>query len=319
MGTLGPARLTPAIRAAAIRLRIDSATAEVLRAFAHAGVEAVLLKGASNRAWLEESSSEGRWYADCDLLVRPSDAKAARQELAALGFVPDFEVEEMPAWWRDHSLVWSRAVDGAVIDLHRSLPGVGVDDERAWALLSSDTNPIAVAGYPARAPAIPARALHLALHAAHHGSRWAMGLEDLSRAVERSPEIWRQAAELARALDAMPALVAGLRLVPSGRSLIERLGLSAEARMETALADDVSRAPALTLARFAHAGDVRTRAAIVRHKLIPPATFMRHWSPLARRGRLGLFLAYAWRPLWVLSRLPAAMRGWRKGRNFKPA
>ncbi len=41
-----------AVRAAAARLRIDSATAEVFRTLDAAAVESILLKGASNRQWL---------------------------------------------------------------------------------------------------------------------------------------------------------------------------------------------------------------------------------------------------------------------------
>jgi hypothetical protein len=47
---------------------------------------------------------------------------------------------------------------------------------------------------------------------------------------------------------------------------------------------------------------MRDRARLVGHKLAPPATFMRKWSPLERRGPLGLAAAYVWRPFWILSR-----------------
>ena len=33
---------------------------------------------------------------------------------------------------------------------------------------------------------------------------------------------------------------------------------------------------------------------------LPPVSFIRAWSPLATRGRVGLVAAYAYRPLWVL-------------------
>jgi hypothetical protein len=51
------------------------------------------------------------------------------------------------------------------------------------------------------------------------------------------------------------------------------------------------------------------------HKLVPPATFMRKWSRLARRGRIGLLLAYLWRPLWLVGRTPRAMAQWRQARR----
>ena len=59
-----------------------------------------------------------------------------------------------------------------------------------------------------------------------------------------------------------------------------------------------------------HAGSLRTRLSMIWHKLFPPVTFLRHWSPLARRGRLGTLIAYAWRPMWVMVRALAAVRAW---------
>lgn len=315
MAASDPASLTLAVRAAAARLRIDSATAEVLRAFDAAGVQTILLKGASSRQWLERAPGEARWYADCDLLVRPEDHEAAARVLNGLGFIADLDAGKMPAWWREHDLSWRRRDDEAIIDLHRTLPGLGVDDARAWALLSADAHQIVVGGYAAQAPAIPARAMHLALHAAHHGPNWSMGLGDLERALERADEdTWGAAAALADRLDATPAFVAGLRTVPAGRALVERLGLESAPALQTALLGERSRAPAVTIERLVRADSLRKRLSMTWRKLIPPVTFMRHWSPLARRGRLGLLLAYLWRPVWVLVRAPAAVAAWRRAR-----
>jgi hypothetical protein len=60
---------------------------------------------------------------------------------------------------------------------------------------------------------------------------------------------------------------------------------------------------------------MRDRARLVGHKLAPPATFMRKWSPLERRGPLGLAAAYVWRPFWILSRTPHALRAWARART----
>ena len=304
------------MRAAAARLRIDSATAEVLRAFDAEGISSVVLKGASNRQWLEDSASDGRWYADCDLLVRPDDHEAVTRVLRGLGFVSGLDPTTMPAWWREHDHSWRRDQDHEIIDIHTTLPGVGVDDDRAWTLLSAGSEEIPVGGYRARALAIPARALHLALHAAHHGPGWVMGFADLERALEQCAEVtWTAAAALANQLGATPAFLAGLSLVPAGRALAERLGVVAAPSLDVLLVGDRARSPALTLERFARADDWRTCLSIVRHKLFPPPTFMRHWSPLARRGRLGLVIAYVRRLLWVLTHLPAAVRSWRRARR----
>jgi hypothetical protein len=50
-------------------------------------------------------------------------------------------------------------------------------------------------------------------------------------------------------------------------------------------------------------------------KTFPPPAFMRAWSPLARRGALGLALAYAWRPVWLVVHSGAAVRAWRRARR----
>ena len=41
---------------------------------------------------------------------------------------------------------------------------------------------------------------------------------------------------------------------------------------------------------------------------------MRWWSPLARRGRLGLALAYPWRIAYLLRQTGPGIRAWRKAR-----
>ena len=43
-------------------------------------------------------------------------------------------------------------------------------------------------------------------------------------------------------------------------------------------------------------------------ELFPQPEYMRWWSPLARRGKLGLTIAYIWRPLWAIGQVPGALR-----------
>jgi len=45
------------------------------------------------------------------------------------------------------------------------------------------------------------------------------------------------------------------------------------------------------------------------------ADFMRWWSPLARRGRLGLTVSFLWRPLWFLGHAGPAYLAWRRARR----
>jgi hypothetical protein len=306
--------MRPAVHVAASRLRIDSATAQVVRALDAVGVQSILLKGASNRRWLGTAAERG--YADCDLLIAPEDREMAERVLSSLGFKAELDVARMPPWWREHGVAWVRDADLAVIDVHRTLPGVGVDDRRAWQLLSTGTEEIIIGGYPTRALAVPARAMHVALHAAHHGPSDSTGVGELSRALERADVgTWREATALAQELGALDAFLAGLRIVPAGRHVAAQLGIDANPSLEIALVGEASRASALTLERFVHAGSVRTRLSMIRYKLVPPDTFIRRWSPLAQRGVIGLMIAYAWRPVWVLIRVPAAVRTWRKARR----
>jgi hypothetical protein len=301
-----------AAEAAAQRLRIDYASAEVLRAFQERGIQAVLLKGAAIVRWLYEPS-ERRAYADCDLLVSPDSTAAAGEILSRLGFEPELEVAEMPAWWLEHGVEWLRASDGAAIDLHRTLAGARATPERVWTVLSHQVQPIEIAGFTAQSLDLPGIVLHLALHVAQHGGI-GRHVRELELAVIRADEAtWRAVADLAREIDAGAALVTGLRLAPSGAALADRLDVPAASSVEVHLrAQGVAHG--LTVARFAEAGSVE-RLAIVRHKVVPPATFMRKWSPLARRGRLGLAAAYLWRPVWLLSRTPRALREWRSAKR----
>jgi hypothetical protein len=208
-----------------------------------------------------------------------------------------------------------RADDGAIVDLHQTLPGVGVDAEQLWLTLSADVDEIDVAGFPATTLTIPGRALHLALHAAQHGVGWPHVTAELERALSTTdPAVWRAAGELAQTLDAVPAFAAGLRTTAAGRTLASTLDLPADRSVEVALRASSPPPVALGFDQLARAPDWRARLRIMRHKVAPPATFVRAWSPLARRGRVGLVLAYAWRPLWLLRSAPAGFRAWRAAR-----
>jgi hypothetical protein len=304
-----PGGLKPGVGAAAQRLRIDYVTAEVLRALDAAGVPSILLKGASVVRWLYEPD-EPRAYGDCDLLVPAGGFDAAAGVLAELGFEAELDEEAMPDWWREHGLAWFRPNDRAAVDLHRTLPGVQVDARRLWDTLAATTESVVVGGSPARTLAPPGRAMHVALHAAQHGDEMRQPLADLERALQRADEeTWRQAAELAAALGATAALATGLRLLTSGAALADRLGLESDRSSEVALRAEAA-AEALTVERVFRARGFRGRLSIIRHKLAPPPTFMRKWSPLARRNRLGLVAAYVWRPIWIMIRAPSAVRAW---------
>ncbi len=310
MGTAKRRGLNPFAVPAAGNLRVDHMTAEVLRVFEHAGVASILLKGPSTVRWLYPN--EPRRYQDCDLLVSPATRVDAGEALRGLGFVPKIEESRMPGWWHEHAVHWLHPEWPATLDVHHTLTGVGVGDTQLWGVLSTNSEVMLVGGFPASVLSLPGRALHVTLHAAQHAGE----LRDLTRALARAgEEQWRAAARLADELDATAAFSAGLRLVPQGEELAARLDLPAPRSVEAALRTTGAPPQAFTVERFARASGPRERLAMVRHKLLPPPTYMRHWSTRARGGRLALLVAYGQRMGWVARKTPRAICAWRRARR----
>lgn len=306
-------RRVAALSAAALRLRVDYAAAEAIRALAERDIACILLKGASITRWLYEPE-DGRAYADCDLLVRPGEFEVAVDTLRTLGYEPELDEAHMPSWWREHALSAVRQKDGVAIDLHRNLPGTSVTDERLWSTLSAKTDTLVLGDVPTQVLTAPARALHAALHAAQH-SGLPRDLDVLTRAIDVMDDSgWRAAAELAAALGAIAAFRRGLCFLPAGAALADRLGLEASSSIDVELRA-INAPEALTVAQLMGTRGLAARMSLVRHKLAPPATFMRKWSPVAAHGRFGLALAYAWRPLWVVTRVPRAVQAWSRARQ----
>jgi hypothetical protein len=299
--------VSQAAQIAANNLRIDHATVRVLGAFDQAGVPSILLKGPSVARWLFESSP--RHYRDCDLLVPPGAIDNAERVLGRLGFRPKLERQRMPAWWQEHAVTWLG--DEPLVDLHTTLVGVGVGQERLWEVLSARTETMVVGGFSATVLSPAGRALHVVLHAAQDG----FDKGDVRQAVFRLDEqTWNEAAALARELDATPAFAAGLRLLPEGRALAERLALSETASVELALRG-AGPPEALTFDKLSRASGLRERVAIATRKLFPPPTFVRHWAGLENPSRFRLLLAYGQRLVWVARKAPAAFRAWWSARR----
>jgi hypothetical protein len=290
----------------------DRVTAEVVEAFRAAGIRSILLKGPAVARWLYDDDAL-RPYLDCDLLVSPADFHRAEGILADLGFHRE-GIDTIPHDWPKHARPWSRG-DGGNVDLHRTLPGVGVDDASLWGILSSRTVPMNVGGAALEVLDLPGRALVLALHAAKDGHRVGKVRHDLGHAVERvEPETWEVASGIANRLDSLGMFAAGLRLLPAGREVAERLNLPSEVPMAAALRRGGGAPFAVGIEWLSTARGFRRKVGVVTRKLFPPPGFMRAWTPLARRGPLGLAAAYLWRPFWVLWRAGPAIRAWRRAR-----
>ena len=310
-----PKRPVPSARAVAVRtLAVDATTVEVLRAFHVAGVRSILLKGPILQRELHRDGSR-RGYSDTDLLVAPADLDRAEGALAGLGFSLAMDHRDHPGVSEPHAQDWERS-GRATLDLHWRIPGVGVPAERAWDVLAGQTTPIAIGDTVGESLSRSGIAMLVALHAAHHGTTFEKPLRDLERALDQiDTDTWAEAARLAAMLDADEAFAAGLRLAHAGEQLAADLHLPAVGSPRRKLMAGDQPPGSLGILRILEARTARARARTVRAELIPAPAFMRAASPLARRGRLGLVLAYLGRPVARTWQLPAAIRAVRWSRR----
>jgi Uncharacterised nucleotidyltransferase len=298
---------TPAA-AVARRLVLEAATAEVAGALAADGIRSVLLKGPAVARWLY-AEDPTRSSVDVDLLVAREKSSAAGSTLKRLGF--------RRAHASGHAEVWGRQRDGVVVDLHSSLVGIP-PGAPAWEVLSASTEEMQIGGRGIVVLSPPARAFHVVLHAAQHGVNDERSVTDLDRALARvGADEWQEAAALARKLDAEDAFAAGLRLLPHGQEEAAQLGLSERRSLETAVRAEGAPAGVLGIYRFVKTPGIRPRLRLLADEVFPSPGFLRAVSPLARKGRVGLLAAYAWRPFWLLSRLGPAYRAWRRARTVR--
>lgn len=292
-----------------MELRIVEAAA----ALSDAGIRSVVLKGPSIGRWLYDTTQE-RSYGDSDLLVAPGEIHAAEKVIGALGYRRRGEALAGDRPW--DALYWMRPRDGAALDLHRTLTGIEVSPETAWIVLSAETEVVTLRGEDIEVLNQPARALHLALHAADHGFTSDRPLKELALALGTLPEdLWREAADLAVKLEATAAFAAGLRMLPEGGELAARLGLPTNDSVEAALRASPATRHALGLQWLLQTKGPGAKASLLVRKLAPPPTYMRAWSRLAQKGSPGLVLAYAWRPLYLVLEAPSTIHSWWRARR----
>lgn len=196
-----------------------------------------------------------------------------------------------------------------MVDLHCQLPGLDGDPDAIWGRLAASAERQVIAGVELRVPDRDTVLLHVVLHAAHHAN--VVGgkpLEDLRRALALVEEAeWSSALELARAYRGVPAFAAGLRLLPEGRDLARRLGLGEVRSFQHEIRrEDNVIAEELYALLSADTG-VGQKLMIAASDIFPRPDYMRWWSPLARRGKLGLAGAYLWRTIWIIGQAPAAI------------
>jgi hypothetical protein len=291
-------------------LAVDAVTAEVVTALDAAGVESLLLKGPSIARWLYRDPAD-RPYVDSDLLVEPVRLGAAQEVLRRRGFRPEFGPLPHVGMESAPSYPWRRG--RFVVDLHETLPGATADPERTWSVLRAGRAKQPVGRREVAVLGEPARLVHIALHAAHHGPRVPQPLEDLRRALELvHRDRWHEAVALATAMGASEPFVAGIAMLPQGRAVGARLGLVDDLAAVGEL--EWRRTPvAAGIMRLEAAPGLAAKLATLRDELFPSPEFMRWWNPLARRSRRGLAAAYAWRWAYLLRQVPAALRALRRG------
>jgi Uncharacterised nucleotidyltransferase len=306
--------LAPGLRALAVRmLLIDRLTAEIAGGFEAEGIETIVLKGPALAAWLYPG--ELRPYGDSDLMVAPRDWEGAVALLRRQGFSDHLGPMAHPRMESFASTAFLRGDDN--VDLHCALHGLGGDIEAIWETLLAGADRQPIGGRELRILGRPALLLHVALHASHHVE--GKPLEDLRRALARAPESqWQAALELAERFDGVQAFASGLRLVPEGLALARRLGVEQDRSVKYDLRrEGVPTAEALH-DLFGGGHSPGEAIATVARELVPRPAFMRWWTPLARRGPLGLALSYPWRWVWLTLHLPrgllAVLRARRRGR-----
>jgi hypothetical protein len=283
---------------------VDVLTAEVADAFDREGIETLVLKGPVLAKWLYPD--EVRPYADSDLMVAPESWTRAVGVLERLGFVEYLPWMPTPLSMDIGRTTFNR--DGGIVDLHRQLPELDGDPHAIWGCLSAGAERQVIGGIELRVPDRDTVLLHVVLHAAQHANLVdSRTLEDLRRALARVEESkWSSALELAHAYRGVPAFAAGLRLLPEGRHLARRLGfgevrsLQHEIRREDVIAEEL-------YALFSVSAGTGRKLAIAASRSFPGPDYMRLWSPLARRGKLGLAAAYVWRAMWVIARTLSAI------------
>jgi len=286
--------------------------ADVVSALRDAGIESILLKGASFDRWLYDPDAP-RIYSDVDLLIDRRELHRVAAVLSEIGFAqPQAELRPTHT---DHATVWRREPDRLEVDLHHRMVGVPAAVD-AWQVLPSETETMQIGGRELRVLNPAARAVHIALHAAEHGVQGEKSLFDLERALQRLPEpTWRSAAAVAARLEATEAFAAGLRLLPEGGALALRLGLPEDRSVETVMWNQSVPYSSWFVNRLANTPGVAAKLRLLARRVAPEPEFMRAWYPVARRGPIGLALSYGWRLLWLAAHVAPAVAAWLRARR----
>jgi hypothetical protein len=268
--------------------------AEVAYLLRQADVPVLHIKGPTVALWLYEEGE--RPWGDVDILVPPSRIDDALAALQRAGFT-----ERFPGVNRhtttDHAITLVHNVrgdprsSGAEVDVHDRFEGIGADADRAFEVLWRRREPYQLAHIDVWFPDLSTRALLVALNTArsdHAGPR-----EDLARLVRTmGQEGWQDVVWLARRLDALPALRAGLEIDAAGGEVVARIGLTGvEVSPEWQLRRAHAPRTALRLEELGRLAPSRRPGAVLRW-LFPAPGIIRMRDPAARGSNLRLAAGY---------------------------
>jgi hypothetical protein len=194
-----------------------------------------------------------------------------------------------------------------------------VAGEKIWESVGEDTEWWEVAGTAVEVPGVVARTLNAVLNLYPQEVPSSQGAEDLGRAIQRVPlDVWSEAAGLADRLGVGAEMGAKLRLIPTGVSLAQRLGLPDEEPERLFLVRSYASGPVLGMAHLESLPTAMSKVQYALDIFLPPANFLRSRWGFARRGTSGLTVGYvAWmvfclaRGLWAVKRF-LSLRGERR-------
>jgi len=293
-------------------LLLDAAAARAIALLEAHGVAAILLKGAVTASWLYKD--DVRHYRDVDILVDPAQRERAVEVLKTIGYkhwmAGADQVEYGP---NEVDLI---GPNRTCIDLHHTLLGVAATPARCWEVLSKRTERMCVGGRAVAVLDPPARTMHLALHVAQGGPADTKAVADLERGLDQLPQhVWKEAASLARSIDAIDAYGAGLRVVEHGRHLAAELGLAPPPDVALILRTQSAPPEALQIQKLLETDSLKGRLQLIGRKLWPTTTYMIRRVPGARPGGASLLVARLRRAAALPSKLGVALWNWNRARR----
>ena len=300
-------------------LAVDQAAARVYAAVRDAGLDVVLLKGASLAEWLYGAGESARGYGDTDLWVDPDRYAEAERALERSGFEPAEPEEWGESDFQPHARAWVRRADNSIVDLHRALPGLRYTaPEHVWSVMREHRASQRLGGGEVTVLDLPARLVLVVLHLRHHAlyeHHWARRRRRRRTCAERwrSPPTRSGARHTACRTGSArhPCSPRGCAWSRRALTLADRLGRcrpscsSASGPAPTRRCSSASRG-------WPNCPGSPPKAKVVAREVVPTRAQMRYDSRLARRGGTGLALAYVQRVGHVARYALPSWRAWRR-------